>query len=196
MEAGHQADVENSRKPENLETDRCKQGVPSLSPATVVGGPGGGRGRVSVRRARLDCLPRADPPPVPRISTTIVPRALLNPSGACAEYLKMDDVDVAPIRARLRLCSTRLAEHQELRHVPILSSFCRLCNVEYESVAHVLFSCSELTTARSAARAAARAVALDLDLLLIAGVVSGTDHQTAFSISSALLLAIRKRIHL
>ena len=109
----------------------------------------------------------------------------------------MDDVDVAPIRARFRLCSTRLAEHQELRHLPV-SPLCRLCTLEYESVAHVLFSCSELTVARSAAWNAARAVALDLDLSLIAGVVSGTDHQTraAFSLSSVFLLAIRKRIRL
>ena len=164
----------------------------------VVGGPGGRGGRVCARRAESDCLPRANPPPAPRMSTTIVPRAILNSIGVCAEYLKMDDVDVAPIRARFRLCSTRLAEHQELRHLPILSSLCRLCTLEYESVAHVLFSCSELAVARSAARDAARAVALDLDLSLIAGVVSGTDHQTraAFSISSAFLLAIRKRIRL
>jgi len=165
----------------------------------MVGGPGGGRGgRVSARRAESDCLPRADSPPAPKTSTTIVPRAILNPIGACSEYLKMDDVDVAPIRARFRLCATRLAEHQELRHLPVLSPLCRLCTLEYESVAHVVFSCSELTVARSAARDAARAVALDLDLSLIAGVVSGTDHQTrtAFSISSAFLLAIRKRIRL
>jgi hypothetical protein len=38
--------LENSRKSERLETELCneKQGAPSLSSVTVVGGPGGGRG--------------------------------------------------------------------------------------------------------------------------------------------------------
>ena len=134
--------LENSRKSERLEAERkpCKQGLPALPSVVVVSrvvGDGGGRGLVSVHR---ECLPRAEPPPAPRAATTILPRATLNSAGTSADYLKMDDVNVAPLRARVRLCATRLAEHQELRHLPTTSLLCRLCHTEYESASHVLLT--------------------------------------------------------
>jgi hypothetical protein len=128
-----------------------------------------------------------------RRSTTLMQRALLNPrAGAMADYLRRDgdDRSAAPLRARLRLCCTGLAEHRLLRHQPadgherprqrderppvpavLARDGCRLCRAAPETAEHLLLQCTArvaLTATRAAARATLHAHGVPLNMAAFA----------------------------
>jgi len=121
-------------------------------------------------------------------------------AGQPAGYLRYDGVACAPVRARLRLCTSRLAEHRLLRHEAGVDDRCRACGAAGETVQHVFLECAAFDAARSAARTALRAVALDLDVAAIAGVApdSAADWQRAVlhDATATLTLAVRARMRL
>jgi hypothetical protein len=139
-----------------------------------------------------------------RQATTLLPRQVLAPVPAVqADYISADSVSVVPIRARLRLCVSHIAEHRRLRHwATAHASFrCRLCkrsDVE-ETVRHVFMECSAMNVVRTATSEALAAVARDLDLAAIAGTAGGGDAAAAAAVCVAtapLLSAVRDRIRL
>src|ERR1700760_4283654 len=81
---------------------------------------------------------------VRRKPTVLIPRELLSPvGGVAAAYTVYDARKCAPLRARLRLCASRLVEHRELHHEVVAEKTCRACGIAgtYESVEHIVFVC-------------------------------------------------------
>ena len=138
-------------------------------------------------------------------------RALLCPAAAvAARYLARDGdaPEAAPIRARLRLCCTALAEHRELRHqitpeqhaaigAAPTGAACRVCTSAAETVDHVFFHCVGFAVARRACEAALRAEGLTLGLNALCGVGPPAEAElsvAALRATAAFLLAVRARI--
>jgi hypothetical protein len=131
----------------------------------------------------------------------LMERALMNSRpGVAAAYLTKngDSVAAAPIRARVRLCCSVLAEHRSLRHQSVADMCsadgdairgddmmqvrragggatghddrCRACWRATETVEHVFLHCEEFTAARTAAAAELRAAGMRLDIAAVGGV--------------------------
>jgi len=132
-----------------------------------------------------------------------------------AAYLRRDGDEraAAPLRARLRLCCSGLAEHRALRHqheqqqnveqtaAPTALAHdrerCRACRTAPETAAHLLLECTArpaLNAARAATRACLEAYGVEImDMAAIAGVSSADcDHPAMVLRATArLLLAAR-----
>jgi hypothetical protein len=142
-----------------------------------------------------------------RRGTTLMTRALLNPlPGVAAPYVGRDGDGpmVAPLRARIRLCCTALAEHRELRHQPAdrdgNGRRCRACNTGDATAEHVLMQCTAFAAERAACETAMRAEGLRLELGAIGGVApTGTSVERWVAMlraTAGLLLAIRARMRI
>jgi hypothetical protein len=175
-------------------------------PGGVVGGSDGASDehhRGALHRLRGQHRDMAARGPM-RTSTVLLPRALMSPAaarGQPADYIMFDGSPAVRTRARLRLCSTLLDDHLELRHqldgasARRLAMRCGLCGDagSRRTVDHVYLRCAHppLAAARTAAAVALRAIAMDLDLRALAGVADGDDDRRAAAIrATAGLLSI------
>jgi hypothetical protein len=111
-------------------------------------------------------------------------RALMNPNPCIiASYVQHDAPNVAPVRARVRLHMTTLAEDRQLRHDPsvpeVTTNGCRWCRAAAETIEHVLLECPRHAVARTACRASLAALDIAMDLSALAGlplIRPATDH--------------------
>ena len=111
--------------------------------------------------------------------------------------MSVDGPAVAPIRARLRLCVSALAEHRVLRHqaADILPDSCAACGAAQETVDHVFFRCPAFAMVRRETAAALRRIGVPLDVAALAGVAKDDRLRVRVARSTAdLLLAVRARL--
>ena len=77
----------------------------------------------------------------------------------------------SPLRARLRLCHTHLAEHLVLRHQLdiVAPDSCRACRAAPETAAHVFLDCAcdSLVAARAAVQHELRTMGISLALACV-----------------------------
>src|ERR1700710_670045 len=127
-----------------------------------------------------------------------MPREVLSAvGGVAAAYTVYDSRKCAPLRARLRLCASRVVEHRELHHEVVSEKTCRACCTAdtYESVEHIVFVCPAFGGVRTATQEALRAVALDFDLRTIAGCPRDSAAASmAIRLTAPFLTVVRNRL--